>query len=357
MTEGWQAPAGWQAPEPEPLASAPPAERPPRMVEIVSRGIDLNVSLSRELRRMSLYTGAMFLAAIGPIAALVVAHAIGVGGFDWLLDALGSGNRRRLDLGPFAGVVVVIGALATFAIVIDTQLLATAVTGARATGRTLGLRAALGWARQGFWRLIFGSIAVGLILAIPQRVLEALFVRGSSELQLFISTVLSILLSAPFAYVGAAVVLARATPLRAVRASWQMARRRWRLAVVIGIVNTAVVYVGGFAIGAGLDILVRIAIAFGIDRGLGAVQSFGLIVIVGFAILAIGSLVMTIAALTVAPQVIAWLRLGGPSYGIVDPDPDNPYGARPRTRLVSLPMQVALVIELVAAALSIVGGA
>ena len=126
------------------------------------------------------------------------------------------------------------------------------------------------------------------------------------------ATIVDVLLSAPFAYVGAAVVLAGAGPSQAIRLSWRMARRRWRLALVVGIVNTAVSYLAGFAIGAGLDILGRIAIALGIDQQLGPLQTIELILIVGFAIVAIGSLTLTIATLSTAPQVIAWARLGGP---------------------------------------------
>jgi hypothetical protein len=164
----------------------------------------------------------------------------------------------------------------------------------------------------------------------------------------------------PFAYVGAAVVLASATPFQAVRASWRMARRRWRLAFLIGLVNTAVSYLAGFAVSAGLDVLIRIAIALGIDRGLGTIQSIELVAIVAVAIVAIGSLTMTIAALSVGPQIVAWLGLGGSADGIADAttggslDP-SPSAAWPR-RLVSRPMQVALVIEAAAALASVLRG-
>jgi hypothetical protein len=218
----------------------------------------------------------------------------------------------------------------------------------------LDLRQTVAWARHGFWRLVFASIAVGLMLIIPRQILAAFLVGRSPEASSLVATIVDVLLSAPFAYVGAAVVLAGAGPSQAIRLSWRMARRRWRLALVVGIVNTAVSYVAGFAIGAGLDILGRIAIALGIDQQLGPLQTIELILIVGFAILAVGSLTLTIATLSTAPQVIAWARLGGPLVPPVRPDADRPWAPHVPARLVSIPMQLAM---LASAALAFVSAA
>ena len=104
--------------------------------------------------------------------------------------------------------------------------------------------------------------------------------------------------------------------------------------------NTAVSYVAGFAIGAGLDILGRIAIALGIDQQLGPLQTIELILIVGFAIVAIGSLTLTIATLSTAPQVIAWARLAGLLAPPIRPGVDPPRAPHVPARLVSIPMQL-----------------
>jgi len=317
---------------------------PPGAVEIVARGVDVNVQLSGEIRRRSIFVGLLFLAAIGPIALVAIAHSAATGGFDWLVELV-----QRQDLGGepvrYATVIVALGALAAGAISVDVQLMAIGTVAAGLTGRPVALRSSVALARAGFWRLVFASIAVGLILFLPRQLLVDPALRGSGEARLLLTTVFDLLISTPFAYVGAAVVLAHVGPIGAVRASWRIARRRWRLAFVIGIVNTAVSYLATFAIGAGLDILVRIADALGIDRGLGSIQTIELAVIVGLAIVALGSLTMTIAALSVAPQVVAWLGLGGSTAGlgpaVVHPL-DDP---RPAARLVSWPMTVALVAE------------
>jgi len=326
------------------------------MLEIVARGVDLNVSLSREIREMSLYVGGLFLAALGPIAAIVVARSIRLGSFDWLIETVFDPGRR-LDvegLGPFAAVAFTLGLVCVAAISFDVQLLAISLTAGRLRGRTIGLREAIGRARGAFWRLVFASVTTGLILVIPSRLVGRAIAGNSPEATLAISTLVDILLSAPFAYVGAAVVLARAGPFAAVLLSWRMARRRWRLALVIGIVNTAVSYLSVFAIGVGLDILTRIATALGIDRGIGPIQSVELVAIVGIAIVAIGSLVLTIAALTVAPQVVAWLGLGGSAEGVLDGPPGDPSTRPARPRLVSRPMEAAFLVSASAAVVSIV---
>jgi hypothetical protein len=342
-------PSYWEQPPPaEPVPTLEESFRPPGAVEIISRGIDLNVSQSAQVRRASIYAGLLFLAAMGPIAALVLAHSIRVGGFDWIVDV--AERRVALDLGPLAPLVILLGGLAAVAISVDIQLIAVALIGAKALGRPLDLRDAVRAARSGFWRLIFASIAVGLILIIPRLILSRVITPGSPQGQALLSTALDILLSAPFAFVGAAIVLGRASPLRSVRLSWRTARRRWRLAVVVGVVNTAVSYLAGFAVGAGLDILFRIAIALGIDRGLGPAQSVEIVAIVVFAIVAFGSLTMTIASLTVGPQVVAWLGLGGPAGGLDDAAGSD---TASRPRLVTLPMTAYLAIEAVAALLAL----
>lgn len=333
---------------PQPPASAP---KPPGAVEIVARGLDVNVQLSGVIRRLSIFIGLLVLAAIGPIAIVAIAHSGAVGGFDWIVDSFDRSQLTRVPV-TFGGLIFVLGAISAGVLSVDVQLMAIGTVGAWLTGRTLGLRSAVRLARAGFWRLVFASIGVGLIVFLPERVIVDPALRAAGDLRLLLTTLFDLLISTPFAYVGSAVVLAGLGPLGAIRASWRMARRRWRLAFVIGIVNTAVSYLATFAIGAALDILVRIGEALGIDRGLGAAQVVELTVIVGLAIAALGSLTMTIAALSVAPQVIAWLGLGGPVDGLGRAD-IHPLDEPARTtRLVSWPMTVALVVELVLAVAS-----
>ena len=146
-----------------------------------------------------------------------------------------------------------------------------------------------------------------------------------------------------------------ASAREAVRRSWRLAQARWRLAFLLAIVNAAVSYLASFAIGAGADILVRLGTALGLGGPVGAVQVVGLGLIVVLAIVSIGSLIMTIAALTVAPQVVAFLGLTGYSAGLdVGTVANDTLGGARTEPLIARPMKIALVIGGVAAALAVV---
>jgi hypothetical protein len=166
---------------------------------------------------------------------------------------------------------------------------------------------------------------------------------------------IDILVSAPFAYVAAGIVLGAVGARESVRRSWRLARARWRLALLIGVVNTAVTYVAGFAVGAGGDILIRLGTAFGLGASMGPVQIVVLAAIVVLAIVSIGSLIMTVAALTVGPQVVAFLGLTGYSSGLdAVKSPVNPLATVEVEPLISWPMQLALVINAALAILAVI---
>lgn len=333
-----------------PPATATAPRHPPGALGIVARGLDVNVQLSAQVRRLSIYVGLLFLGALGPIALVAIAHSIATGGFDWIGDFV---DQSRLGVEPvrYATLILGLGAICAAALSVDLQLMAIGTVGRRLTGRTTGVRSAIRLARAGFWRLVFASIAVGLILYLPRQIIVNPALRGVGDARLLLTTVFDLLISAPFAYVGAAVVLGGVGPLGAVRASWRTAGRRWRLAFVIGLVNTAVSYLATFAIGAGLDILVRVGDTLGVDRALGGAQTIELAVIVGLAIVALGSLTMTVAALSVAPQVVAWLGLDGSTAGL-DRGDQGQEGSPRGPRLISWPMTIALAIEIVLAVLA-----
>lgn len=342
----WERPnEPWFARDAPVPAVGPAGGPPPRALEIVGRGVDLNVALSREIRWASLLIGLLFLAAIAPIVLAAVGYALGAGGIDWV-ESFGPEEIAGID--PAVLVVATLGLGAVAALSVDAQLVALALTGGRLLDRPVGLRAALGVARRRFWRLVLASILVGLILYVPRQIAAALVGRVAGDLAVLVSTIVDLVLSAPFAYVGAAIVLAGTGPARAVLASIAMARRRWRLAIVIGIVNTAVSLLAAFAIGAGADILVRVATAMGVEQSTNPIAA--IVALGAIAIVAVGSLTVAIACLSAAPQVVAWIRLGGTADGLGSSDEIAASAAR--TRLVSIPMALAIVIEIVLAVLA-----
>ncbi|GAC1667472.1 MAG: hypothetical protein NVS9B8_09380 [Candidatus Limnocylindrales bacterium] len=291
-----------------------PADPLPGALRVVGRGLDLNVGGSGSIRRASLYAGMMFLLLLGPIAVVValVASRLDRG----LLDRMLHGQMVPLgfDLGA-APIVLLVGGLALAAVSVDLQNVAVLLIDGQASGRRTSLARVLGQARRGFWRLIGASLASGVLLLLPSLALALIIGQpraAEPQVKTLVRSLFGLVAATPFAYVGASVVLGRAGPLEALRWSWRLARRRWRLAVVLGVVNTATGYLAAFGFGAGADVLVRVADGLGLAADTNPLKIVELAVIVAFAIAALGSLVMTIAALSVGPQVVAYRALGGP---------------------------------------------
>ncbi|MDQ3127409.1 MAG: hypothetical protein M3Q66_02980, partial [Chloroflexota bacterium] len=265
-----------------------PAPSPPGSVEIVGRGLDLNIAASAAIRRASLYAGGMYLLLLGPVAFVFALVTARYG--PELVDAILGGDVRRLaiDLGPAPGALI-IGGLAVAAVSVDVQNVAAALIDGQASDRRPGLRPALAIARRTFWPLVWASIVSGILTAIAAAVIGSVLGLTNglpSDLDFARQTVIQLVLAMPFAYIGAAVVIGRSGPIEAIRLSIRLARRRWRLAFVIGLVNTATSLLATFAIGAGGDILARIAIGLGLatETAPDAVQIAELAIIVAVAI-------------------------------------------------------------------------
>jgi hypothetical protein len=354
------------APAEPPLAPTPAAPAPvvtmPGTLAIVSRGLDLNVAASGEIRRASLYTGLLTLLSLGPIAAVLWAFSARQGGLEWL-QRLARGLPTEFvpigaGFGELFSLILLVGFSCVIAVAVDAQLLATVLIGARATGRQFHLGAALALARLRYWRYVRASALIGLILLIPRILVNQVVMNGrpvGTEAQALFVSALDILVSTPFAYVAAGIVLGGVAARESIRRSWRLAQARWRLALLIGIVNTAVTYLAGFAVGTGGDILVRLGTAFGVGAAMGPVQVTFLAATVVIAIVSVGSLMTTIGALTVAPQIVAFLGLTGYSKGLdALQDPNDPEAAPREAPLISWQMQLALVINAALATLSLI---
>ncbi len=347
-------------PNHKPVAGLP-TRHVPGVREIVSRSLDLNLAASSDVRRTAVLIGLLTLATVGPLIAVVLAIGTRPGGFDWLLVLANGYQPRQVPLDPSAGllflVVLAIGAGGLTALSVDSQLLAVIVIASRAVGRPFQLRPALVISRMRFWRLLRANFLIGLILLIPNRVVEQVVSSGgqvTTESQLVILTIIGVILSVPFAYVSSWIILGPVGARESVRRSWRLARSRFRLALVIAIVNTAVATLAGFAIGTGVDVLYRIATFFGLADSAGIGPLVVLLAIVAAGIVALGSLTMTIAALTAGPQVVAFLGLTGDANGLtVVDDPDNPLATPAVEPLVSTPMKAAIAVAAIAGALAV----
>jgi hypothetical protein len=332
---------------------------PPGWRAVLGRGLDLNVAASRHIRGASIRIGLLVLAAAAPLLVILVAIAQNLGGIDDFGTNPMLERQVFLALGDAsAGILVafLIGGYCLAAISVDSQLLAVVLIASTASGREFELSSALELVRMRFWRLLRANLLIAIILIVPRWIVEqAIAPRGVvNESQFVLLTLLGILLSMPFAYVSAWIMLGAVGARESVRRSWRLARARPSLAFLIAIVNVATQTIAAFALGAGADLLFRVADQLGLDRatGLALFVPLGAIIVLG--VVAAGSLIFTIAALTAAPQVVAFLGLTGIDTGLdALRDPDNPFATPRREPVVSRAMKIGLVVEAAFAAIAV----
>jgi hypothetical protein len=327
-----------------PVAPAPL----PGVRATLGRSLDLSLAASRELRRASLYFGLLTLATVGPFVAIILAFGAVQGGFDWVAIAAAG---LQPDLVPVdrtvPGWLLATGLVATVGFIvisIEAPIIGMAILTARRVGRPLTTREALRRSRQVFWQVVGASILVGFILIVPnlviQAVLTGLFGAGS-QTSAVLSSAAGAIVSAPFAYLVAGIVLGDVGPGEAVRRSTRLARLKWPLAIAVSSVSAVVAYLQLFAFGAGADILARIGTALDVGFGSGAGGTAMLVVVVMLGVLSLGSLTFTLAALIAAPQTVAFLDLTGYFAGIErarDASGDEPL----RIRWLTIPMTILI---------------
>jgi hypothetical protein len=318
--------------------------------EVLGRGFDLNLAASREIRSSAVLIGLLTLAAAAPVAAIVVAVISHFGGIDAIATGIAPPGVGLVTViaRNLAGLAAILGAVNVVALAVDSQLLGVTLIASRATNRPFVLRRALELIRLRFWRLLRANFLIGLILYVPRTLVERTVAPSGvvTETQFVVLTALGIVLSIPFAYVAAWIMLGPVGARESVRRSWRLARARPVIALVIAAINVVFQTIALFAAGAGLDVLGRIADAIGLERATGAALFIPLGLILVLAITAAGSLILTIAALTAAPQVVAFLRMTGVTNGLgVLHDPDNPFASARIEPLVSRGMKATLALE------------
>jgi hypothetical protein len=176
-------------------------------------------------------------------------------------------------------------------------------------------------ARQVFWRLLGATI----LLAIVQLVVSAIYrlaigtppAPGPAGIPAFtVDPVPAVLVAIPFVLTTGSIVICDDGVLAAFRRSARLIARARRLGVALALFALLSGFVEGLALASGFDILLRITGVLHLDVSAGT-ASYLASALIGLAILmAIGSLVFTVAAVIAAPQVIALVRLGVPLTGL-----------------------------------------
>lgn len=150
------------------------------------------------------------------------------------------------------------------------------------------------------------------------------------EASVVTSTAVTALVGAPFAYTLAGVVLGDVDPFEALKRSFRVYGARKGAAMIVVVFETVAALLILFGISAGLDVVLRIFETLGLGPDTGplalAVTTAGIVSIV----FAFGTLLFTVMALTVAPQVVMFVGLTHATFGLdrVRPggpdDPDRP---------------------------------
>ena len=201
--------------------------------------------------------------------------------------------------------------------------------------RPVSTRRGLARSRRMFWSAILASFMAAIpVLFVQGVVSEALAPTfgAAVEASVITSTLVTALIGGPFAYVLAGVVLGDVNPFEALRRSFRVFRARKMAAAIVVVFETITALLVLFGITAGLDLMFRLFDTLGLgpeaaDVGL-AITTIGVVAVT----FAFGTLIFTVNAITVAPQVVMFLGLTHATIGldrVRTGGPDDPDIRRP----------------------------
>jgi hypothetical protein len=310
------------------------------------------------MRRASFYVGLIVLGTVGPLALaswglLVTETERGFVPFESGPDT----NVEALFAG--LGVLAFVGLVVAW---VESRTLAMTVLGGRMVERPVSTRRALARSRRMFWRAILASVIAGIPVLFVQGTVDS-FVAPmfgfALEMSVITSTLVTALIGGPFAYVLAGVVLGDVDPFEALRRSFRVFRARKLAAAIVVVFETITALLVLFGIETGLDVVLRIFGGLGLGpeaatAGLAA-TTIGVVAVT----FAFGTLIFTVTAITVAPQVVMFLGLTHATIGLdrVRPggpdDPDIGHPGRPRFRWLTRSMLLGFVLGALGLAMTV----
>ena len=361
MTEPRQ-PVVSDAPHPEPTLPGPAdppispfAGLPTRAGSVVRVAFDLLTRANAQLRDGSFYVGLIVVGMVGPVVLLVWGIEVVFAGQDVGVEAI------MADGDGVGGWVIAASWLAMAGFVIafvESRGVAMAVLGARLAGRPLDLRDAVERSRRVFWRVLGAILLVNVPLVLVQYLVGSWLVdvlHGPSEVSALTPSIVAAVLGTPFAYVLAGIVLGDVGVFESARRSVTLFSARRRAALVVSLFALAAQLLTVVGLLVGLDLVFRLFDALGLGPaagGIGVAVTTALVIVVVFAA---GTLLFTVAALAVAPQVMMFLALTHATPGL-----DRIHGAvvvhsresarSARFRWLTRPMLLAIALGAVAAA-------
>jgi hypothetical protein len=301
--------------------------------EVVGRGLQLAYDASAELRRASLYVGVLLFALAGPALIVLIADLPPLRDFPFE-DPAAFGSQRATEFLSIFGslsILTMTALLGFVTITIDGTIVAVTILAGRAVGRPVTLRQAVTRARQVFWRYGGALFVVGLIGQVASTAVTSISGARSdpSSGAALLSVLASTLITAPFGYVAAGIILGDADAGTALRRSITLARARPRLAAVVATFAFLAGVLELFGIGAAVDAVGRIITFEHVSFDPTGGDVLLALPLIAAALIALGSLGLTVAAIVAAPQVVAFLGLTHYSAGLDRVAPRVPAPATP----------------------------
>jgi hypothetical protein len=298
------------------------------------------------MRRASFYIGVVALGTVGPLALL-----------SWGSEVVSIHKTARqmeaLLTGGLAGWSGLLGGLAAVGLVVaavESRTMAVAILGGHLVGRPITVRQALARSRMVFWHAIVASLIVSIPVAIAQALVAAAFERvigTKADVSLVSSTLVAAIVGAPLAYTLSGVVLGDVAPFEAARRSFRVFRARKLAAALVAVFETTAALLVVVGLSAGLELALRLFDALGLGPNSGPAGLVLVTIGVVVAVFALGTLVYTALAISIAPQVVMFVGLTRATMGLDhvraggDHDPDVPRPGRRRFRWITIPMLLA----------------
>ena len=323
--------------EPEPplseiIGPPPPAVQSTR--RLIGASFDLLGSVSDPMRRASFYIGGIVLGTVGPFALASLALEV------FSLHR----TRREYDAmlasgaGAAFGLLGFVAALGLLVAAVESRTMASAILGGAYADRPIDVRQALARSRMVFWRAIIAAVIVSIPVSLATNVVDAVLERAfgaSGELSLVAAVVVAALVGAPLAYLLTGIVLGDVGPAEATRRSFRVFRARKLAAALVAVFESLAILLVVLGLGAGLDIALRVfdAIGIGTESGPAGLALLAIGLVVG--VFALGTLIFTALAISLAPQVVMFVGLTRATGGLdhVRPGRDHdPLVTRPRGR-------------------------
>jgi hypothetical protein len=314
------------------------------------------------MRRASFYIGLIILGTVGPFA--LATWGLLVIDMEQTVSVFESGFDEGFGSATEAWYVcLLILALIGFIVAsVESRMLAMTVLAGRMVERPVSTRRALARSRRVFWSAIVASIIAAIPVAFVQGVVAELVATTPNTIEassVISSTVVTALIGGPFAYVLAGVVLGGVDPFEALRRSFRVFRARKLAAAIIVVFETVTALLVLFGLEAGLDLVLRLFEGLGLGPAAGPVGLAATTIGVVIVTFAFGTLLFTVSAITVAPQVVMFLGLTRATIGLdrVRPggpdDPDIPRPGRARFRWLTRSMLIGFALGAVGLALTL----